>query len=157
MNLKRVGILLYREFVQGPKNFIFIFALVVPLVMSFVFSAVFGTLFSGKPRLGISDAGDSQFTRSAAAMEGFTVKEFDSEAALREATEIGAVDVGVALPADFDANLASGRSTAMLAYIWGESLIKDRAGVARRDRHHGAGRLYSPALGGSSAAVRGDD
>lgn len=127
MNPRRVGVLLYREFVQGPKNFIFIFAVVVPLVLSFTLSLLFGTLFSGKPRMGISDAGDSQFTRSAAAMEAFTVKEFASEAALKEATQIGVVDIGIALPTDFDEKVASGQATNMTAYIWGESLVKDRA------------------------------
>jgi len=130
MNPRRVGVLLFREFVQGPKNFIFIFAVIVPLVMSLVMSLVFGTLFSDKPRLGIADGGDSQFTRSAAAMEAFTVQEYASESALKEATRIGAVDVGVSLPADFDAKVSSGQATAMVAYIWGESLIKDRAVLA---------------------------
>ena len=50
MNLRRVGVLLFRELVQGPKNFILIFAVVVPLVLSLVLSLLFGTLFAGKPR-----------------------------------------------------------------------------------------------------------
>ena len=130
MNLKRVGVLLYREFVQGPKNFIFIFAVVVPLVLSFIMSLLFGTLFAGKPRLGINDAGDSQFTRSAQAVEAFIVREYANEAALKEATQIGAVDIGIVLPADFDQRVASGQATSLLAYIWGESLVKDRAMLA---------------------------
>lgn len=130
MSLRRVGILLYRELVQGPKNFILIFAVVVPLVLSLVLSLLFGSLFAGKPRLGIVDAGDSQFTRSAAAMESFTVRTYPSEARLREAAESGAVDIGVALPADFDAQVQSGQTTAMVAYIWGESLVKNRAMLA---------------------------
>jgi ABC-2 type transport system permease protein len=127
MSLRRVGILLYRELVQGPKNFILIFAVVVPLVLSLVLSLLFGTLFAGKPRLGIVDDGDSQFTRSAAAMQSFTVREYASETGLREAAETGAVDIGVTLPADFDARVQNGQTTAMVAYIWGESLMKNRA------------------------------
>ncbi|MBN1136489.1 MAG: ABC transporter permease [Anaerolineae bacterium] len=134
MNIRRVGLLLFREMVQGPKNFIFVFAVVVPLAMSLVMSLIFGTLFSGKPRLGIAAAtavtGGSAFTRSAAAMEAFVVREYASESALREATRIGAVDVGVALPADFDQKVAGGQATTMVAYIWGESLVKDRALLA---------------------------
>ena len=126
MNLRRVGILLYREFVQGPKNFIFLFSVVIPLVLSFVLSLLFGTLFAGKPRLGINDAGDSQFTRSAEAMEAFIVREYASEAELKEAAQMGAVDIGIVLPADFDVRVAGGQATRMLAYIWGESLVKDR-------------------------------
>jgi ABC-2 type transport system permease protein len=130
MSLRRVGILLYREFVQGPKNFIFLFSVVVPLVLSFVLSLLFGTLFAGKPRLGISDTGNSQFTLSAEAMEAFTVREYASEAELKEAAQIGAVDIGILLPEDFDVRVASGQATRMLAYIWGESLLKDRAMLA---------------------------
>ncbi len=127
MNLRRVGVLLWREFVQGPKNFIFIFAVVVPLVLSLVLSLLFGTLFSGKPRLGISAAGDSQFTRSAADMGAFSVQKYATEGDLKEATQIGAVDIGVVLPVDFDNKVASGQTTHIVAYIWGESLMKDRA------------------------------
>lgn len=130
MTARGVGVLLLREFRQGMKNFFFIFAVVVPLVMSFVLSLLFGNLFAGKPRLGIRDEGDSHFTRSAAAMEAFTVREYPSEAALKDAAQAGTVDIGVVLPPEFDARLAAGQSTAMLAYVWGESLIKDRAALA---------------------------
>lgn len=126
MNPKRVGILLYREFVQGSKNFIFIFSIIVPLVLSFVLSLLFGTLFSGKPRLGIADAGSSQFTKAANEIGSLIVKEYPSEEDLKDATQLGAVDIGVALPADFDTNVASGQTTDFIAYIWGESMLKDR-------------------------------
>jgi ABC-2 type transport system permease protein len=127
MNPNRVGILLYRELVQGPKNFIFIFAVVVPLVLSFVLSLLFGTLFAGKPRLGIFDAGASQFTAAAAATEAFTLRRYADEAALRDAAAIGAIDIGIVLPAAFDAQVATGAPTTMTAYVWGESLMRDRA------------------------------
>lgn len=127
MNLRRVGILLHKEFFQSSRNVIFIFAVVVPLAISLVVSLLFGTLFAGKPRLGIADAGQSQFTQAAQRMASLTVKEFEAEEDLREAAEMGAVDVGVALPADFDARIAAGQTTSLTAYIWGESLLKHRA------------------------------
>lgn len=130
MNLRRVGILLYREFVQGPKNFIFIFSVAVPLMLSFILSILFGTLFASKPRLGINDVGNSQFTRAAETMEAFIVREYVNEAELKEAAQIGVVDIGIVLPLDFDARVASGQPTSMRAYIWGESLMKDRAMLA---------------------------
>lgn len=74
--------------------------------------------------------GDSQFIRSAEAMEAFTVHEYASEAELKEATQMGAVDIGIVLPADFDVRVGSGQATSVLAYIWGESLLKDRAMLA---------------------------
>ncbi|NCC31702.1 MAG: ABC transporter permease [Chloroflexia bacterium] len=127
MSLYRVGVLLYRELVQGPKNIIFIFAVVVPLVLSFVLALLFGTLFSGKPRLGIVDEGSSQLSQSAAAMTSIRLTIFDTQAGLEEATRRGAIDMGVVVPADFDAQLAAGQPTTMIAYVWGESLLKDRA------------------------------
>lgn len=130
MNPRRVGILLFREVVQGPKGFVFIFAVIVPLLMSFVLLLVFGTLFEEKPRLGIADAGDSQLARAAAALDAFSVERYASEAALRDATEMGRVDVGVVLPPDFDQRVSSGQATTMTAYIWGESMLKDRAALA---------------------------
>lgn len=130
MNLKRVALLLYKEFVQSPKNFFFTFAIIVPVVMTLVITLLFGSLFSGRPKLGIADAGESQFTAQAEAAEAFTVKEYPSEADLKRATEIGGVDIGVSLPADFDQQIASGELTHMTAYIWGESMIKNRAMLA---------------------------
>ncbi len=130
MSLRRIGLLLHREFVRGPKNFMFIFAVIVPLVLSLTMLLVFGTLFAEKPRLGIADAGDSQFTHSAAATEAFTVRKYASEAELRDATAMGAVDIGVVLPSDFDESVSSGKTTTVTAYIWGGSLLKDRAALA---------------------------
>jgi ABC-2 type transport system permease protein len=130
MNPRRVGVLLFRELLQGPKDFIFVFAVVVPIVMSFAVSLVFGSLFSEKPRLGIADAGNSQFTRSAVATGAFTVQAYASEAGVRNATATGRVHIGVALPQDFDERVRAGSPTTMVAYIWGESLLQDRAALA---------------------------
>ena len=57
MSLKRIGILLGKEFLYGSKGYIFIFAIVAPLVISFVVSLIFGTLFTEKPKLGVVDDG----------------------------------------------------------------------------------------------------
>jgi ABC-2 type transport system permease protein len=62
MNLNRIFTLVKKEFIYGSKNFIFIMALVMPVVITLVISLLVGTLFSGKPRLGIFDRGNSQLT-----------------------------------------------------------------------------------------------
>ncbi len=130
MKLRRVGILLFRELVQGPKSFIFIFAVVVPLALTLAVTLIFGTLFSEKPRLGIVDAGSSQFTESATATDAFTVHAYASETDLRDATARGSVHIGVVLPPDFDARVAVGEATTMVVYVWGESQLRDRAALA---------------------------
>ena len=59
MSARRVAILLKRELLQGPKSFIFLWAIVLPVLMSLVLTLVFGTLFSDKPRVGIADEAGS--------------------------------------------------------------------------------------------------
>ncbi|MFV9503159.1 MAG: ABC transporter permease [Oscillochloridaceae bacterium umkhey_bin13] len=130
MNPQRISFLLGRELVQGPKQFIFIFAVLMPLVLSFALSLIFGTIFAGKPRLGISDPGDSQLTQVALADPALQVRQYPDEAALRAATEIGVVDMGILLPINFDNQLAAGQPTTLVAFVWGESPVGDRASVA---------------------------
>ncbi len=129
MNLRRIGVLLFKEMGQGPKSFMFIFAVVVPLALTAVLTLLFGTLFSGQPRLGLVDLGASHVTQAALAMEALTVRTYSTEAALRSATEVGAVDVGLVLPTNFDAQIVQGGAATMTIYVWGESLIKHRVAV----------------------------
>jgi ABC-2 type transport system permease protein len=127
MSPRRIGILLGREVVRGSKNFIFIFAIVVPIVISLIVSLVFGSLFSEKPKLGIADEGSSQIVRLANEVDSLTVREYVSVDDLRKAVETGAVDVGMVLPPGFDKLVTQGEKADLLAYIWGESLLKNRA------------------------------
>lgn len=56
----------------------------------------------------------------------FGVKDFDA-GALRRAVEAGAVDVGVALPADFDDLIVQEQEAKLVVYVWGQSLARSRA------------------------------
>lgn len=127
MSLRRVFVLLGKEFLRGPRNFIFIFALVVPIVLTLVLSLLFGTFFSGKPKLGVADMGGSALVTQAQAVDSIIVNEYASDAALRDAVLAGAVDVGLTLPVGFDTAVKTGDSVEIEAYIWGESLLQDRA------------------------------
>ncbi len=127
MSLRRVGVLLGKEFVRGPRNFMFIFALVVPIVFTLVLTLLFGTFFSGKPKLGVADAGSSRLVTQAKEVDSIIVNEYESDEALREAVLAGAVDVGLTLPETFDTAVQTGDSVEIEAYIWGESLLQDRA------------------------------
>ena len=132
MNSRRIALLLVKEFAQGSNSFVLILAVVMPLVLSAVVVLVFGDLFAGKPKLGIADQGTSMIVPQATAMEGLVVKEYDSEAELKQAVEAGAVDAGVVLPRDFDGLVKAGEEATISAYIWGGSLLKNRVivGVA---------------------------
>jgi ABC-2 type transport system permease protein len=125
MSLKRVGVLLRREIIQGPKGFLFIMAIVAPIVLSLVVSLVFGTLFNDTPKMGIVDEGDSRLLAIADEYQSVVTVEYKTDAELREAVESGAVDIGMVLPPDFDNAVTRGLEADITAYIWGEGRIED--------------------------------
>lgn len=126
MNLRRILTLLGKELVHGPKNFMVIFALVIPIVLSLLVTLVFGTLFGGKARLAIVDLGSSQLTGLAQELDTLVVRQYSSESELKEAAGRGAADVGIVLPAGFDRQVASGEPVQLHIYVWGESQLKHR-------------------------------
>jgi ABC-2 type transport system permease protein len=130
MNINRIFTIVKKEFIYGSKNFIFIMALVMPVVLTLVISLLVGTLFSGKPRLGILDRGNSQLTVKMGQQEYLATETYTSEELLRADVERGALDMGLILPADFDSQLQAEDATSMDLFIWGESLLKHRTVLA---------------------------
>lgn len=130
MNPKRVFTLLRKEFAYGSKNFIFVMAVIMPVVLSLTISLLVGTLFSGKPRLGIVDLGASQLTNRLSQLDYLTTRVYPAVDALRSDVERGALDMGVVLPAGFDAGLQAAGSTSIDLFVWGESLLKHRSVLA---------------------------
>jgi len=126
MSLRRIGVLLGKELFTGPKNFIFVWAIVAPVAISFVVSLIFGTLFSEQPRLGIVDEGGSQLTTIGRETAAITLREYGSVTDLRQAVESGSVDMGIILPAGFDAAVRQREETSVTAFIWGESSSRSR-------------------------------
>ncbi|MBA7468373.1 hypothetical protein ES707_03618 [subsurface metagenome] len=126
MSLKRTGILLGKELWQGPKNFLFVWVIVMPIIISLVFSLIFGTLFNEKPKLGVVDEGSSQLVTMAEQLTSVVTKEYGNVSEIKQAVESGAVDIGMVLPADFDSSVMQGKGAELVTYIWGESLAKNR-------------------------------
>ena len=126
MNLKRIGTLLGKEFLTGPKNFIFIWAVIAPLLISLLLSLVFGSLFADKPKLGLADEGSSRFTTAIYQLDSVITREYDSDIEIRQAVENGSVDMGLVVPADFDSTITGGQEIGLTVYVWGESLAKNR-------------------------------
>jgi len=126
MSVRRVAVLLRRELLQGPKSFIFLWSVVLPIVMSLVLSLVFGTLFNDKPRLGIADQGNSGLVSLARGSPSIITKEYATVNDIEQAVETGAVDFGIVLPEDFDRSITDGQHVEITAYVWGESLAKHR-------------------------------
>ena len=126
MSLRRVGILLGKEFLQDPKNYIFTMAVVLPIVLSLAVTLAFGTLFTERPKLGIVDEGSSRFAAMARELSSIDTKEYGSVSEIREAVERGSVDLGVVLPQDLEISLNQGQEAEVTVYVWGESLAKNR-------------------------------
>lgn len=127
MSIRRIAVLLKKEFKYGSRSYFFIFAIVAPIVFTLFVNLIFGSLFAGKPKLGILDHGDSRIVDSLRNMESIDLEEYESETELKAAVESGARDVGIVLQENFDSLIKNGESTRLTAYIWGESLLKDRA------------------------------
>ena len=126
MNVKRIAVLVGKEFRYGSKNTIFFFAVIVPVAMSLIISLLVGTLFAGRPRLGVADLGQSRLVESLSELEYIILREYDSSGSLREDVARGALDMGIVLPANLDAELQGGATPILDLYTWGESLLKHR-------------------------------
>jgi len=126
MSVRRVAVLLRRELLQGPKSFIFLWSVVLPIVMSLVLSLVFGTLFNDKPRLGIADEDSSRLVSLARESPSIITREYGTVNDIEQAVKTGAVDFGIVLPEDFDRSVTDGQHVEITAYMWGESLAKHR-------------------------------
>ena len=126
MSIRRVGILFYREIIQGPKNFIFIWAIVAPVIISLILTLIFGSLFSDKPDLGIVDRDESRFAAMAMELDSVAVREYATDEGLLVAIENGSLDMGIVLPEGFDSAVIQGSEVEIKAYISGESLAENR-------------------------------
>jgi ABC-2 type transport system permease protein len=127
MSIRIIAVLLGKELKYGSRSYFFIFAVVGPIIITLLVNLIFGTFFSQKPKLGISDQGNSRVVVSLKKMESINLEKYSSEIELKEAVATGARDVGIVLPGNFDSLIKKGKLTTLTAYIWGESLLKNRA------------------------------
>jgi ABC-2 type transport system permease protein len=130
MNLRRVWILFGKEIFQGPKSFLFFFALVIPVVITLLVSLIFGTYFSGKSRLGLVDEGLSQLVPIVQANQALSVRTYSSIEEMQDAVARGALDMGVVLPEAFDQQVLASEQVQITVYVWGESHLQNRVILA---------------------------
>lgn len=124
MSIRRVSILLWKDFKYGSKSFVFIMAIVAPVLISLVLTLVFGTFFSQTAKLGLTDQGDSRLVDLVS--DSVQTRTYTSTDDLKRAVEAGAVDMGLTLPQGFDEEVSRGTAIVLPAYVWGESLAKNR-------------------------------
>ncbi len=126
MNLRRIIILLRKELLYGSRNFIFIMALVLPIVFTLLVNLIFGTFFSGRSRLGVVDEGNSELVTLAQDNEALIFRVYATVEEMQDAATLGAVDMGIYLPAGFDNQLRQSEQAEITVYVWGESQMRNR-------------------------------
>lgn len=126
MSLKRIWTLIKTEIFHGPRDVILVMAVLLPVVLALFVNLAFGDIFSDRAKLGIYDEGNSTLIQKLEDSGSMTVNVYLNEVDLRAATARGSLDMGIVLSSDFDSQLTEG-TVKLKAYVWGESLAKNRA------------------------------
>lgn len=126
MNAARAWRIMRKELRVGPRSPLFLYAIILPIVMTLVIVGVFGSLFAPSPRLGIVDEGNSAVVAAAQELEGIEVTTMSSIETLKEMVEANDLDAGLVLTQGFDGELRSGNRPQLDFYIGGESLASNR-------------------------------
>ncbi len=130
MNVKRALQVTAKDLRLGPRSPFFLWALALPVILTFLVSAVFGDLFDPAPRLAVVDEGSSTVTTQLLGLEGLAVDVLDDEESLLAAVESHDYDAGLVLPADLDAQLATGGTPELRFFVSGQSLASTRVVLA---------------------------
>lgn len=126
MSLTRVWKILRKDLALGPRSPIFLWAIVLPVVLTLVLQVAFGSLFDPEPRLGILDEGGSAITSAIGEMDGIELTLFEDEPELKEKVEANDLDAGLVLPEGFDEAVRSGEKPELRFFIGGESYASNR-------------------------------
>lgn len=130
MNPRSSLTILAKDLRLGPRSPMFLFAIVMPVLITVLVSAVFGNLFDPSPRLGIADLGDSRIAQEARHLDGIDVAITADPDALRRRVERHDLDAGLVLPNGIDRALAEGTVTELEFYVSGSSLASSRVILA---------------------------
>jgi ABC-2 type transport system permease protein len=126
MKAARAWRIMRKELRMGPRSPLFLYAIILPIVMTLVIVGVFGSLFAPSPRLGIVDEGNSAVVAAAQDLDGIEVTTMSSIDTLKEMVEANDLDAGLVLTQGFDGDLQSGNRPPLDFYIGGESLASNR-------------------------------
>jgi ABC-2 type transport system permease protein len=125
MSLRRIGVLLSKEIRQAATNFLAVYAVVMPLLLSLLVTLVFGDLFAETPRLGLFEQGESRLVSVLEVRQDIRTTRYESEAALREDVARGRVEMGLILPAGLDEAVRGDGEADVVLLRWGEMLSRN--------------------------------
>jgi len=126
VNIARTLKLVARDLKSGPRSSVFLFAILMPLLITFMLKVVFFSLLSPKPRLAITDLGRSEITAALEKNQGITLIHAATADRLREMVRRNDADAGIVLEEIFDAAVRAGERPRLEFYISGESLASNR-------------------------------
>jgi len=126
VNLTRTWRIMHKDLRMGPRSPIFLYAILLPVVLTFIINGVFGSLFEPTPRLGIVDEGASSIVAQAQQLEGIHVTEPSDAATLRKMVEANDLDAGLVLQSGFDEAVRNGEMPLLQFFVGGESLASNR-------------------------------
>ena len=130
MRAARIASLIGKDLRMGPRSPIVVFALLMPILITFLLQVVLVTLFDPKPRLGVVDYGASQITAELLQMEEIDTVVVGSAAELRQLVESNDIDAGLVLAAGFDEAVYGGERPLLELVVSGECLLVDRVVLA---------------------------
>jgi ABC-2 type transport system permease protein len=126
MSIRRILVLFRKEIKLSASNFLIVFTVILPIVLSLMVTLVFGDLFADEPRIGLIDPGSSEFAINLQDQPQLKVVRYSSLDQLRPDVEIGKIETGIVLPQHFDEILRLGEAYTMEVYLWGETPFKHR-------------------------------
>jgi ABC-2 type transport system permease protein len=127
MSFSRIFSIIKRETRLGFRNPIFLFAIIIPFVLTAIVQLVFGDLLSQKPVLAVYDRTDGVVAAELEKNRAITLVEAGSEEELRLLVETKQADMGVVFPEDIRRLLARDAAFSLRAYVDGEAYARDRA------------------------------
>ena len=127
--IARILAILRKDLIHGPKSFFFVQAVATPIFTTLFISMLFGSSLSGKPALGLLIEGESDLPAIIREIDYIRFSQFDSFDRAKTLVASGKLDMLVSISTGFDDAIRSGSPAHLRSYLWGQSLLKDRAAL----------------------------
>jgi ABC-2 type transport system permease protein len=126
MNIKNIIAILGKEVRMGPKNPLFLFIILVPVIFTLVFQLLYGGAWQQKPSIGIFEDKGSAVTAQLKENIAIRIVEVQNSNEIRSIVEDKRVDIGIEIPKNLVSQLEENETIDLQMYVGGESLAKNR-------------------------------